>query len=240
MEKKRALTGIGGILAAVLAASCCWLPLVLVAVGAGGAAVGTAVRALDAFRPFFAVLAIGFLAAAWYFTYFRSRPAAHGKSSEECCQLPEERGTPSSAGRLERLSKIFLPLLTALVLGMVFFPHQIFGFLAASQAPPGLPGDSGLKEVVVDVPGMTCAESYPVRVKSVLESIGWVKDVRVNFEAKQATLRVDPACYREEELVAALHRAGFPGSRARPSRTSQASFAVIKVEGMQQGVGGKT
>lgn len=222
MEKKQAFAGTGGILAAVLTASCCWLPLVLVAVGAGGAAVGGTLRVLDAFRPLFAILAIGSLGAAWYFTYFRLRPAARGTPSQECCRHPEEGRTPSPTGRRDRLNKILLPFLSVLLLGMVFFPHQIFGLLARTQ-PPVPPGTGSPMEVVLDVPGMTCAESCPVRVKSALESIGWVEDVRVDFETKQATLRVDPACYREEELTAALSRAGFPGGRVRSSRVSGAT-----------------
>lgn len=87
MERKQVLTGAGSVLAAVVASSCCWLPLLLLGVGAGATAVGTVTNTIERFRPIFAVLAIGFLGAAWYFTYFRRPVRAAGQSGDACCAM---------------------------------------------------------------------------------------------------------------------------------------------------------
>lgn len=98
MEKRQVVAGAGGVLAAVVASSCCWLPLALLAVGAGATAVGAVTSMIEKFRPLFAVAAIGFLGAAWYFTYFRRPRAAAGKGAEDCCAVTPKEELKSSAG----------------------------------------------------------------------------------------------------------------------------------------------
>lgn len=53
----------GGLVSALAASACCWLPLLLLAFGMSGAAVSAA---FEKYRPFFAVVTIGFLGAAFY------------------------------------------------------------------------------------------------------------------------------------------------------------------------------
>jgi hypothetical protein len=95
VEKKQVITGVGGVLAGIIASSCCWLPLLLLAVGASATAVGAFTNTIETFRPLFAVVAIGFLGAAWYFTYFR-RPARASATGEACCAIEPKNVAPSS------------------------------------------------------------------------------------------------------------------------------------------------
>ncbi|MFN3486596.1 MAG: putative iron-sulfur cluster-binding metallochaperone [Planctomycetota bacterium] len=103
METKQILTGVGSGVAALVASACCWLPLVLLAIGAGATAVGTVTNAIETFRPVFAVVALGFLGAAWYFTYFRRPVRASTAGAEACCTegldaVPEAKGAVSTEG----------------------------------------------------------------------------------------------------------------------------------------------
>lgn len=61
-----------GVLGAVLASSCCILPLVLVVLGAGGAWVGT-LTALEPYQPFFLAAAAASLGAGYWRVYFRRK-----------------------------------------------------------------------------------------------------------------------------------------------------------------------
>lgn len=61
------VAGAGALVGAILASACCWLPLLLITVGAGGA-VGIA-SMLEAYRVPFAILAFTAIGSAWYLTY---------------------------------------------------------------------------------------------------------------------------------------------------------------------------
>jgi mercuric ion transport protein len=76
----------GGAIGALLAASCCILPLVLIMLGIGGAWVGT-LSSLKAYQPLFALVTIAFLAVA----YWRIYRSSDSNCDDESCAPPESR-----------------------------------------------------------------------------------------------------------------------------------------------------
>ena len=74
---------VGTLVSAIMASSCCWLPLVLLAVGVSGAGIAAT---LEAYRPLFMVVTFGFLGAAFYFTY---RPPKAGVGDGDACSATE-------------------------------------------------------------------------------------------------------------------------------------------------------
>lgn len=60
----------GGVLGAVLASACCIGPLVLLTLGISGAWIAN-LTALEPYKPFFAVIALGFIGAGFWHVYFR-------------------------------------------------------------------------------------------------------------------------------------------------------------------------
>ena len=78
---------IGTVVSAIMASSCCWLPVLLLAVGVSGAGIASA---LEAYRPLFMVVTIGFLAMAFYFTY-RPKHAAPGQAEIDLVQKRHPR-----------------------------------------------------------------------------------------------------------------------------------------------------
>jgi mercuric ion transport protein len=60
----------GGVLGAFLASACCIGPLVLLTLGISGAWIGN-LTALEPYKPVFAVIALGFIAAGFRQVYFR-------------------------------------------------------------------------------------------------------------------------------------------------------------------------
>lgn len=102
------LSGAGALVGAILASSCCWLPLLLVAIGAGSA-VGVA-RVMDAYRIPFAVLALAALGSAWYFSYRKPKPesqicAASVSSQAEACPCCKRVGKKVPSKTVAALAK---------------------------------------------------------------------------------------------------------------------------------------
>jgi len=60
----------GGVIGAFLASVCCVGPLVLLTLGISGAWIGN-LTALEPYKPIFAVIALGFIAAGFRQVYFR-------------------------------------------------------------------------------------------------------------------------------------------------------------------------
>lgn len=69
-ETKRRWLATGGLFGALLASSCCILPLVLVSLGVSGAWIGN-FAALDAYKPLFMAVAVLFIAAGFWQVYFK-------------------------------------------------------------------------------------------------------------------------------------------------------------------------
>jgi hypothetical protein len=76
----------GTIVSAILATSCCWVPLLLLVLGFLGVAtagMASTLRAgLETYRPAFMVATFAFLAVAFYFTY---RPRRATSAAVEDC-----------------------------------------------------------------------------------------------------------------------------------------------------------
>nr|WP_273248591.1 mercuric transporter MerT family protein [Sediminimonas qiaohouensis] len=64
----------GGVLGALLASACCIAPLVLLMLGISGAWIAT-LTALEPYKPIFAVIALGFIAAGFWQVYFHKAKA---------------------------------------------------------------------------------------------------------------------------------------------------------------------
>lgn len=101
---------VAGGLAALLASTCCLGPLVLVALGVGGAWIGN-LTALEPYRPVF----LGAALVAMYFAYRRIfRPAQDCKPGEVCA-VPQVR----------RAYQVVFWIVAALVFVALAFPYVL-------------------------------------------------------------------------------------------------------------------
>ncbi|MCA9010529.1 MAG: hypothetical protein KDB01_12325, partial [Planctomycetaceae bacterium] len=80
-NKGEKIAKVGTLVSAIMASACCWLPLVLLAVGVSGAGIAAT---LEEYRPYFMVITFGFLGAAFYYTY-RPKKTAETASGHGCC-----------------------------------------------------------------------------------------------------------------------------------------------------------
>jgi len=83
----------GGVVGAVLASSCCIIPLVLVMLGVSGAWIGS-LRALEPYEPYFVAVTFAFLAGGFWHVYFRQKPECTNGSY---CARPESSIVTKSA-----------------------------------------------------------------------------------------------------------------------------------------------
>ncbi len=83
----------GGVLSAVLASACCIGPLVLLTLGISGAWIGN-LTALEPYKPFFAVIALGFIGAGFWHVYFRKPTVCEPGSY---CARPSSARTTKAA-----------------------------------------------------------------------------------------------------------------------------------------------
>lgn len=181
------------IAAAVAASICCVGPLVLLALGIGGAWVGN-LKVLEPYRPFFMLVALGFLAFGFYRVYRKPKP-------EEC-----KEGSYCAAPHSGRINKAALWLALVLILGLFAYPY-VAGRIA-SRAPTPSQSLGPTEQIVLDVEGMTCAGCVAT-VTTSLKKLDGVTDVRVTLEPPQAVVRFDPSRLSLVNLTNATARAGY-------------------------------
>jgi len=161
-----------GIVAAILAATCCVGPLLLVAIGVGSAAVF-----VGRYHWFFLIGGIGVLTWAWA-KYLREKTVCH------CENKP--RG-----GRRSRM--LTLLIATLLVLGFAGLNVSRYVFASAPLAQQTQTQlANGLDRVVISVEGLTCL-ACEIPVRHALRRIDGVRSVQVNAGTKTATVDYEPA-----------------------------------------------
>ncbi len=111
------LIAAGGVLGALAASSCCIVPLVLFAVGIGGAWIGN-LTALAPYQPIFVVVTLGFLGSGYYLVY-RTPNAAYAE------------GAACTRAAPRRFVKLALWGATALIFAAIAFPYVAPALLGA-------------------------------------------------------------------------------------------------------------
>lgn len=101
------------VVAAIGASLCCILPVAVVVLGVGSAALGAY---LEPFRPYFIGLTVAFLGFAYYQAY---KPSNVDCAPGQACAVPENR----------RAQRIVLWVLTAVVAALIAFPFYIIWVL---------------------------------------------------------------------------------------------------------------
>lgn len=101
-RNRGSLLAAGGTIGALLASSCCVVPLLLVTLGVSGAWIGN-LTALAPYKPYFITAAVPLLGAAFWQVYFKA---------EKTCGAGPDCARPLSI----RITKTVLWLATALVL----------------------------------------------------------------------------------------------------------------------------
>ena len=190
----------GSSLVTAFAASlCCILPLIA---AMGGVAVLGVAATFESYRPYLlfatVVLLIGGAIVA-YRDYRRGcRP-----------------GTVCETKPVTRLSVLSLGVLAALVVFLATFPYYAGSVVQAFAAGPDVKAASGGKKesagfrtVQFGISGMTCP-SCASGLEASFRNMPGVKEAKIDYEKKQATVRFDPEKQTEEAVKKLVADAGY-------------------------------
>jgi len=227
-SKGELISKVGTVLSAILASSCCWLPLLLLALGVSGAGVASA---LATYRPLFIAVTVVFLGSAFYFTYRPKRKVAGGdccsgqSATVDCCGQPVAQvdccGNPIVAfndhnmvGPVQKrffnmlaINKIMLWVVTVMAVFFMFFPGYVSTWLGARNDV--ITGN--MRRVVLKVDGMYCEGCAPIAKKALHKAPG-VLAVEVDYDKGQATVGLDPdKPVDQQSLLDSLEKVDFHG-----------------------------
>lgn len=136
-------------MSAIMSSSCCWLPVLLLAVGVSGAGIATA---LEAYRPIFMVVTFGFLGMAFYFTYRPRRARPGSIATADCCSPQAVQSLGKRRFSMMAMNKAMLWGVTVLAVVFLFFPQYVTQFLGTGSEE--ITADMTRTELRVE--GMTC------------------------------------------------------------------------------------
>jgi len=202
-SKAETVTKVGTVLSAIMASACCWLPLVLLAVGVSGAGIAAT---LEAYRPILMVVTFGFLGAAFYLTY-RPKKSASGQG---CCATTEGEDccATNNAGRFNMMSmnKIMLWGVTVAAIAFLLFPNYV-GTLFGTGGQATV--TENMHRSVFKIEGMTC-DGCATTVSQAISQVSGVLAVDVSYEQKQAVVGTN-APVQSSAIEDALTKAGYKG-----------------------------
>ncbi len=201
------ITKVGAVVSAIVASSCCWLPLVLLAVGVSGAGIAST---LEAYRPLFIVGTFGFLGTAFYYTYRPKKSTAGGE--HDCCATGEVEDccSPAAKGRQNMMTfnKVMLWVVTALVVAFLLFPSYVGAFLGGDDRMI----TASMNRSVLTIEGMTC-EGCSAIVAKAIRGVPGVVAVEVSYEDGQVAVGTEACCaFPRDPVLKAIKDAGYTGS----------------------------
>ena len=175
-----------GILAAILASTCCIGPLLLLAIGVGSGAV-----LIGRYHWLFLIAGIAVLTWAWT-KYLREKTI---------CDCEHK----SMGGR--RSAMLTLLITTLLLVGFAGLNISRYVFASAPVAAQTQLAN-GLNRIVISVEVLSCVTcESPVR--HALRRINGVKSAHVSAATKTATVDYEPAKTNPEQLAEAINSTGY-------------------------------
>ena len=186
---------IGSSLLSALAASlCCILPLVA---AAGGVAVLGASAAFEAWRPYLLFATAVLLLGGVFLAY---RDYRRGCAPGSLCDTKA----------VSKWNFLSLGLAAVMVLFLALFPYYSGSVIQAIGAPKAKneSPNASTQTASFGISGMTCP-SCAKGLEASFRNMPGVKEAKVDYESKQATVTFDPAKQSDEALKKLLAEAGY-------------------------------
>ncbi|HHT9120223.1 MAG TPA: mercuric transporter MerT family protein [Candidatus Hypogeohydataceae bacterium YC41] len=184
----------GSILTAVLASSCCIGPLVLAAIGVGGASFFVPIAK---YEPIFIGITFAFIGVSYYFTYGRKTACCPGESAKRRLWTQE----------------VPLWVITALAVGLTAFTYTKEYIGGKDGKATLLVSKSDYKIVTFLVEGVTCAGCAET-IRSAVSKVSGVKAVNVDVKNGEVAVgfKKDLNFIPIQEVLDALKKKGYNSS----------------------------
>lgn len=234
------LAQFGALASAVVASACCWLPLLLIAMGISGGALSAT---FEAWRPVLLPVTFVLLALAFYFSYRKPRAAVQvgvgtaevccavstaESSAEACCPPDKVKGFT-----LKKLNKAMLWVVTIFVLAFAFFPSYVGVLLGGGET---LAARDDLQKFVVKIEGMTC-EACAASIGNALRNVPGVAAVEVSYSRGQAVVGIPMGSDTPRDaIVTAIAAAGNYAGRFTNQVEWTLAIAGMTCEGCAVGL----
>jgi len=182
------------VLSAIAASACCWLPLLLIALGTSAVGVSAAFEHL---RPVFLILAPLLLGTGFYLVYFRKAAC----TPDGTCTRPNRK--------VERFSRAVLWISTAVVITVAFFPNYVGVLFGRTSTLAVQAGSGRMQTVTLSIEGMTC-EACAIHIQKELAATPGVLTAKVLYAEGRADVLVDASSPPVASLlIEAAGRAGY-------------------------------
>lgn len=215
MFKENSILG-GAVVAALLASLCCIGPLLFVVLGLSSFGAATY---FEAARPYLMAAAVGLLAIAFYWIYFKRRETACA-SGEVCAVKP--------VGRASRIGLWIATLAVLIFASLPYFAGPLAAKISEKEivdeqneqgacCVAGMSNDeagarllpaAGTKTATFKVEGMTCV-SCETTIQLALEQTPGVRRSQVSYDRGEAVVEFDPEKTTPAKLRDAINSTGY-------------------------------
>lgn len=189
-ERSKGLSIGAALLAALAASSCCLGPVLLAALGLGGAGLFAGIAA---YRPCMLAVTAAFLGLGFYLSY-RKPKAVEGDACG--CDVPKSR----------RMPRILLGVAT-ITTGLVAASPSLLANSSAS-ASHAVATSSAAATVAVKVDGIDC-EACTAPIRKALAAAGGFDDLKLDVPSKIVTITYEPGPGRPEVYLKAIDSLGY-------------------------------
>jgi len=193
MKNNKRLIGTS-ILAAVTASLCCITPVLLLIAGTGG--IASTFSWIEPFRPYLIGITILALAFAWY---NQLRPKTR---IELECACDEDEKTSFWQ------SKKFLGIITVFAALMLAFPYYSSVFYPENKSNTTFAMSDNIKEITVDVKGMTCT-GCEQHIEHAVGQLEGVNSVTASYDSGTAIINFSPSLVSDKSIVDAINGTGY-------------------------------
>lgn len=193
MKNDKRLIGTS-VLAAVTASLCCITPVLLLIAGTGG--IASTFSWIEPFRPYLIGITILALAFAWY-NQLRQKT-----QMELECACDEDKKTSFWQ------SKKFLSIVTVFVALMLAFPYYSSVFYPENKLNTTFAMSDNIKEITVDVKGMTCS-GCEQHIEHAVGQLEGVNSVKASYNSGTAIINFSPALVSDKSIVDAINGTGY-------------------------------
>lgn len=182
-----------GILSAIVASSCCVLPVLLVVAGLGSLGVGSL---LGRFHWGFIGVALALLIYAWR-VYFKERRRCRAAS----CEMKSGKTTKWA-------------LLVASLIVFTLTSLNFYTYANQHSSQPRSASTTGLAQVRIPVEGMTCL-TCKLTVELSLKRLAGVQEADANVTDSAVHVSYDPTHASLDDLIAAINKTGYRATRPK-------------------------